>query len=1637
MTRRRPRPGRRRPALEALEARRLLAVSTWTGGGDGIRLSDANNWSEPPSPDEDNTLLFPAIVGNRSLVDDLEVLRASSIRFEDSYQIVEGFNGGDAELRLGAGGITLAGAGNLFVGLLVGDDALLNVVADTRINVPAGSELTLLDEFSGLTGPGNILKEGQGRYIYNPQPTEYGGTISVIGGTITIGVSIALPTTSGFSLGPNTVLEIGNQPSLSNLGGSGRIKLLGEDSLLRINTASFGTLGASIEGQGGIVKQGNGELTLSGLNVYTGTTTIEAGTLRLDEFSFFPPLPNGSRVVIAGADATLDLAGRDDVSVREVSGPGTLSLNGGTLTVSPGFSSFAQELVLPAAVVGSGRIVVRVPGAGTLQLNRDLSMEATLEVAFGRLFTPVDAPATVTINAPVAVTGSGELSVFSPSTTLIVGPLSGDGTLSSSGPRIIVRSTANAEFRGNLNGSFDLVKQRTGTQTLGLASPFGFNGRVVIEEGFLVDDSGPNQTLQLATIVAQRDVFRSNGRVAALAANNSGGGTAGTIIPGTAAATGFLEVAGAATLTPGGRLLVRLGGTAVGTGYDQLKVEGTLTPGGQLIVQLFNGFVPAFGATFVVAKAAAISGRFSNAPVNGSVINVSGLSFRVDHVFNAVDNTTEVTLTRLAASTTTTLAPIASPSVFGQAITLTATVTSAGGTPTGSVQFKDGATDLGTRTLTGGVATLSGLSLSVGTHALTATYLPATGFTASTSAALSQVVNKAATGVALVSSVNPSTPGAPVTFTATVTAPGGGTPTGSVQFRDEAVALGTPVALVGGVAATPAITSLSSGSHAITAEYLGSTNHLGSTSATLNQSVGTIATTTTVVASPSPSTFGQSVTFTATVAAASGTPGGSVVFKEGATVLATSPLNNGQASFSKADFAAGAHAITAEYAGAGGFGGSSRTLALTVNPAVTTVALAAAPGSTVFGQALVLTATAAPVAPGGGTPSGMVQFRDGATSLGSPVALAGGVATLSIATLSAGPHDLSAAYLGSTNHLNSTSAFLNRTINPAATSVTLAAAPGTIGLGQSVALTATLAAVAPGAGVPSGLVTFRDGATELGTAAPNAQGVATLPDARPLFAGNRALTATVAATTNFAASTSAGVTVAVAPPAPDLQAGSDSGTSTTDDLTNAATPAFVADGFEPGATVQLLRDGSVVATRTGSGPITDPGPAAEGARSYALRPAAGGPAGPVLPVVIDRTAPPSPAVALLADDDTGVKGDDRTSKRQPRFAGSTEPGATVVLLRPDGSTIATAATDAIGGAFVVGFPADLINGAYAVRTRVVDPAGNSGPAGPDRVIRIVTTAGDFTADGLADRATYRRSDGRWSIDGRPPVAFGGPQDIPLSADFDGDGQQDLAVFRPETGDWFIRFSAGVPMAIQFGAAGGGDQPVPADYDGDGRADLAVFRTSEARWFIRLSAGGSRDQQFGAVGNVDLPVPADYDGDGKADLAVFRTRSADWFILRSRDGPRAVQFGAANLDVPVPADFDADNQADLAVFRPDVAQWFVRHSGVGSQNVQFGQPNLDVPAPADYDRDGRADFAVFRPTTAQWLIRQSTAGPSIVPLGTPNDAPIVAPMRYRLPPAVASASAAAEGRAVADLQSPVVSTAIPAGPRRRGAFPARR
>jgi hypothetical protein len=224
--------------------------------------------------------------------------------------------------------------------------------------------------------------------------------------------------------------------------------------------------------------------------------------------------------------------------------------------------------------------------------------------------------------------------------------------------------------------------------------------------------------------------------------------------------TGILTISGNYTQTAAGTLALKVGGTTAGSQYDQVNISGTATLGGTLNLALINGFSPSGGQVFAVITFSSSSDSFAtfNPPLLGG-----------KPAFSLNSTATGVELaTTTQWGTSTAVISSANPSVYGQPLNLTATVSvlqTGGPTPTGTVSLKDGPTPLGTVSLSGGTATFSLAKLAAGSHSFTVTYNADPAFLASTSSVLTQIV----TPLAITGSITAANKVYDGTTTATIT----------------------------------------------------------------------------------------------------------------------------------------------------------------------------------------------------------------------------------------------------------------------------------------------------------------------------------------------------------------------------------------------------------------------------------------------------------------------------------------------------------------------------------------------------------------------------------------------------------------------------------------------------------------------------------------------------------------------------------------------------------------------------------------------------------------------------------------------------------------------------------------------------
>jgi len=458
------------------------------------------------------------------------------------------------------------------------------------------------------------------------------------------------------------------------------------------------------------------------------------------------------------------------------------------------------------------------------------------------------------------------------------------------------------------------------------------------------------------------------------------------------------------------------------------------------------------------------------------------------------------------------------------------------------------------------------------------------------------------------SPVSPTTTGTPVTFTATMTP---STAVGAVQFMDNGSTLGSAVTVSGGVATSVATSALPAATHSITAVFTptNAATFTASTSPAISYVVnasggsGATSTSTAVTASPvSPTTTGTPVTFTATVTPS--TAVGAVQFMDGGSALGSAVTVSGGVATSAATSAllAATHSITAVFTptNAATFTAStSAAISYVVNAAgatATTTTVSASPVSpTTAGTSVTFTATVVP-----NTAAGSVQFKDGASNLGSAVAVASGTATLTTATLSQATHSITAVFTPTTvTAFNaSTSGALSYVVNASSTAVVtttaLAVSPATTAAtGATVQFTATIACTATCS--PVGTVNFWDGGSvQIGATQTVVSGSATVSTTTLAIGSSHSFVAIFTPTdlTAFAASQSAAVPYSIT--------STDSGSATVVDsagtalgadptLTPGQSVTVQAGGFTAGeavsATVHSVPEALTPAVATSAGAV--------------------------------------------------------------------------------------------------------------------------------------------------------------------------------------------------------------------------------------------------------------------------------------------------------------------------------------------------------------------------------------------------------------------------------------------------------------------
>jgi sugar lactone lactonase YvrE len=525
------------------------------------------------------------------------------------------------------------------------------------------------------------------------------------------------------------------------------------------------------------------------------------------------------------------------------------------------------------------------------------------------------------------------------------------------------------------------------------------------------------------------------------------------------------------------------------------------------------------GGATIATQSVSAGGTFSFANLSLGVGTYQLTAAFSGDTNNASAVSVPITLTVQLTPTVTSLSSGANPSILGQSLTFTASTSGGTPAPTGVLQFLDGATVLGSSTLsTNGTATLTTTALTFGTHSITASYGGDTDHALSISNALNEKIVQPVSAL-LNSSVNPSIFGSNVLFTVKITGVGSQVPSGTVVLRNGTSALGT-VTLDNTGTGTIQVATLPVGSDIITASYSGDTNY-SAASAFFTQTVQSATTQVTLTLSQNPAIYATPITFTSAVTGNGGiVQAGSVNFTDADTSIGSAALSsNGVAVLTVPTLAPGPHSIVANYGGESYIGASSSAPQILLVKELTTTVLASTANPTATLSSIVLSANV--INSGVGKPTGAITFSDGPNLLGTATLNVNGVASFTVPSLSAGNHSLLASYAGDTQNFASTSTSLVEGVQLRPTATALSSSP----TDPANPLQITLISVVNWSGpiAPTGTMTFTAGSTILGSTQLDSIGVATLNVT--LSSATEEIIATYSGDASYASSASLATTI--------------------------------------------------------------------------------------------------------------------------------------------------------------------------------------------------------------------------------------------------------------------------------------------------------------------------------------------------------------------------------------------------------------------------------------------------------------------------------------------------------------------------------
>jgi filamentous hemagglutinin family protein len=412
---------------------------------------------------------FNGIISGAGGIDKQIVATTLTLNGANNYTGSTTITGGTIQLGIANAlptSTTLLGTGTLELNGF--SQTLANMTGGNTITNSSGTAATLTlnnagsNTFSGvMSGNLSFVKNGAGTLAISSAST-YSGSTAINNGTLQLQGSDLLPSTTAVTLAGGTVLDLNNNDlTIGSLSGSGNVTTGGGNLTTGGNNSST-TYSGIISDGGDLIKEGTGTFTLTGNNNYTGSTVINAGTLRM---GIANALPSTTAVGIANvAGATLDLNNFDQtIAILALGGTtgGNVTLGSATLTLNS-----AASFSYGGVISGTGGIIKQ--GAGTQTFTNAQTYTGstvinggTLQLGTNNVFSNTSA---VTIANAAGATL--DLNGFNDTINVISGGGGVGGTISLGAGTLTTGDSTSNTFAGVISGTGNIVKQGTGTWTL-------------------------------------------------------------------------------------------------------------------------------------------------------------------------------------------------------------------------------------------------------------------------------------------------------------------------------------------------------------------------------------------------------------------------------------------------------------------------------------------------------------------------------------------------------------------------------------------------------------------------------------------------------------------------------------------------------------------------------------------------------------------------------------------------------------------------------------------------------------------------------------------------------------------------------------------------------------------------------------------------------------------------------------------------------------------------------------------------------------------------------------------------------------------------------------------------------------------